>query len=122
MKRLLLAAILAGVILQFDPALAAGPYDGTWSGAMAGSGVKCPPNTFAMRIEDNVIHGTVLGRVPFSGAVAADGSVTGAYNYPEHSVSGTIAGKIAGDQFTGQLQSKYEDRFSCTRDLSAKRS
>jgi hypothetical protein len=120
--RYLLAAMLACAVAQFAPALAAGPYDGTWSGAVAGSGAQCPANVFTMQIQDNAVRGTVLGRVPFKGTVTADGSVTGAYDYPKFSLSGTIAGKIAGDQFTGQLESKFHERFSCTRNLSAKRS
>lgn len=121
MKRWMLAAALACVV-PLAAALAAGPYDGRWTGTVAGSSAQCPPNTFSMRIADNVVRGVVLGRIPFKGTVAADGSLTGGYNYPEHSLSGTITGRIVGDQFTGQLDSNYEAKYSCARNLSAKRS
>jgi hypothetical protein len=121
MKRWMLAAALACVV-PLAAARAAGPYDGSWTGAMAGTGMRCPPNTFSMWIVDNAVHGTVFGRVPFKGTVAADGSVTGAYDYPRSNLSGKITGRIVGDQFTGQLDSVYEATYSCVRSLSAKRS
>jgi len=118
--RYLLAAALVCAVAQFEPAFAAGPFDGDWHGAVAGNSAQCPANVFDMSIHDNLVHGKVLGRVPFKGTVTADGTVTAAYDLPNYSMSGKITGTITGGQFTGRLESVYEAKYACARDLSAK--
>jgi hypothetical protein len=124
MKRLMIA-ILA-VLLPLGMAFAAGPYDGTWTGPVNGSGTHCPPGAITMRIADGRITGNIRlsnGTVRLDGTVAADGSATASYNYVSNGTSGTVSGKFSGGQFTGTFDSKYQAaNASCSRDVSAKRS
>lgn len=126
MKRVLIAAAVVAMVLQFAPVLAAGSYDGTWTGTLDAASVKCPQGTITMRIAGDKIAGDFglgVARVLFKGAVAADGTVSGSYNYPEHGVTGSLTGKISGGDFTGRFESTYQAAAaSCVRNVSAKRS
>jgi hypothetical protein len=123
--RQILAGMGATLVLLLGAALAAGNYDGTWTGTVEAASARCPSGTIAMHILGNDIAGAFgLGgaRVPFRGTVADDGSVTASYNYPSHSVSGSLAGKITGGNFTGKLESIYQTTGSdCVRNVTAKR-
>jgi len=123
MRRIVLgfAILFIGVGL----AIAAGPYDGIWKGAIAGTSTKCPDGTIAMKVEGGTLTGYLgLGtaRVPFHGTVAPDGSLNAAYDYPEHSLSGKLSGKLAGGAFTGTLDSQFSMSGSCIRNVTAKHS
>lgn len=114
-----------GLLCMLGGAFAAGPFDGTWSGTVEQAGARCPQGAITMRITDTDIVGHFsLGgaQVPFRGTVSADGAVNVAYNYPQHSVTGTMTGKIAGSDFTGRFNSIYQGTHSsCTRNVTAKR-
>jgi len=125
-KRVLFAAAWTAIVLQFKPALAAGPYDGTWTGMLEGNGTHCPPAAITMRIADNRITGNIVlsdGTPRLEGSVAADGSGTASYNYAYTGASGTVSGKFSGNEFIGKLDSIYKvANTSCSRSISAKRS
>ena len=57
MKRLMVAAI--AVLLPLGVAFAAGPYDGTWTGPLKGSGTHCPPGAITLRVADGRIAGNI---------------------------------------------------------------
>ncbi|HUE18919.1 MAG TPA: hypothetical protein VMQ63_04025 [Stellaceae bacterium] len=124
MKRLMVAAI--AVLLPLGVAFAAGPYDGTWTGPLKGSGTHCPPGAITLRVADGRIAGNIQlsnGTVRLAGSVATDGSATASYNYVSNGTSGTVNGKFSGSQFTGRLDSQYQAAgTSCSRDISATRS
>lgn len=126
MKRVLIAAALAAMVLQFGPVLAAGPYDGSWAGTLDAASVKCPQGKITMLIAGDKITGSFglgVASLPFKGAVAADGTVSGSYNYPEHGLTGSLTGKISGGDFAGRFESTYQAAgASCVRNVSAKRS
>jgi hypothetical protein len=126
MKRVLFAAALAFVILQFEPAPAAGPYDGNWSGPISAGAKSCLAGKVTMQISNNAISGVIglaAGSIRIQGNVAADGSVKATYNNPSTGGESTLTGKISGDDFTGELESKFPMAgIGCTRDVTAKRS
>jgi hypothetical protein len=126
MKLAFFTATLVAAVLQFVPAQAAGPYDGNWSGAIDATGSHCLGGTLTMQITNNAITGVIglsAGSVPIKGAVAADGSVSAAYNNPSTGGSSTLTGKISGSDFAGVLDSKFPSlSITCVRNASAKRS
>lgn len=124
MKRLVVTAF--AILLPLGVAFAAGPYEGTWTGQLKGSGTHCPPGAITLRVADGRIAGNIQlsnGTVRLAGSVAADGSATASYNYVSNGTSGTVSGKFSGSQFTGRLDSQYQAAgTSCSRDISATRS
>ena len=100
MKRLVILS-LAALAVPLGAAVAAGPYDGKWSGtAVAASGGSACTATLNVEIKDNRLKGTELlsGRssIALSGRVAADGSFV--------SSGGGFTGKFAGSSFTGTFR------------------
>jgi hypothetical protein len=122
--RQILAGIGVTLVLLLGAALAAGNYDGTWIGTVESASARCPSGTITMQILGNDITGAFgLGgaRVPFRGTVADEGSVTVSYNYPSHSVSGSLTGKVTGGNFVGKFESIYQTTGSdCVRNVTAK--
>lgn len=113
-----------GVLGTVGVAFAAGPFDGVWHGTVEPAGSRCLQGAVAMKITDTAIVGRFSiggAQVPFHGTVTPDGSVTVAYNYPEHGVSGTMTGKMSGGEFTGKFESTYTGaNASCSRNVTAK--
>ena len=125
-KRVLVMAAWVTIILQFYPALAAGSYEGNWTGIVEAAGPKCPQGTIIMQISGYYISGSFgLGgaHIPFKGTIAADGTVNVSYNLPEHSITGNLNGKVSTGEFTGKFESTYQVTGSnCVRNVSAKHS
>jgi hypothetical protein len=92
---------LAALAAPLGVAVAAGPYDGKWSGtAVASAGGPACSATLNVEIKDNSLKGTELfaGRssIPLGGRVAADGSYV--------SSGGGFTGKFSGNSFTGTFR------------------
>jgi len=107
----LVMATAVGLLCLLGGAFAAGPFDGNWHGTIEPSGSVCPQGAIAMRITDTEI----VGRF------SLDGGVNAAFNIPSHSASGSMTGKISGIDFTGRLETNFQEtRRSCTRNVTAK--
>jgi len=101
MNRIVILSLVA-LAAPLGVAMAAGPYDGKWSGdAIAGSGGRggCTAR-LNVEIKDNVMKGSeVLGgrsTIALGGRVAADGSFV--------SSGGGFTGKFSGNSFTGTFK------------------
>jgi hypothetical protein len=102
MKRFAIAAALVAAPLAL--ANAAGPFDGNYTGGSPGMGRQgCPATTASVSIVDGKVSGRYQAgpySFPISGAVAADGAVTGKWS------AYALTGTISGGHFTGSYISK----------------
>jgi hypothetical protein len=92
---------LAALAVPLGVAVAAGPYDGKWSGtAIASTGGPACTATLNIEIKDSRLKGTELlgGRsnIAVSGRVKADGSFV--------SSGGGFVGTFSGHSFTGTFK------------------
>ena len=95
----LLAVLAFGLFLISGASLAAGPYDGNWSGAVQGTGTHCMSGSVKMLISNNAISGVIglaAGSIRIQGNVAADGSVKATYNNPSTGGESTLTGNNLG--------------------------
>ena len=97
MKHLVVLS-LAALAVPLGVAVAAGPYDGKWSGtAVAASGGPSCSAKLDVEIRNNNLKGTELlggrSRIALAGLVAADGSFV--------SSGRGFTGKFSGSSFTG---------------------
>jgi hypothetical protein len=104
MKVVIFAAALA-VVAHAGTALAAGPFDGQWTGGSPGVGAKggCGDMTATITIADGKITGQYAQKAytfPVTGTVATDGSASGNWN------KNKLTGKFAGTHFAGTYDSK----------------
>lgn len=110
---LILASSLAGA----SAAIAAGPYDGTWTGTAPDAG-DCGVLTVQMTITDNQITGTANGKHGSAtlepATVGADGTVRVTYAGPMTSFGAAV--RFSGDHFTGSF-----DTFCGTRAVAGSR-
>ncbi|MGA3305589.1 MAG: hypothetical protein ABSC26_06230 [Stellaceae bacterium] len=130
-NRALLAAALAAACLPFAPALADGPYDGSWNGTVS-EARGCWNGTVTMQIASGAVSGSFrlrggkdCGRsghctFQFKGTVAADGSVDASYGYPKKYLNGTMDGKIADGAFAGVLTTTTP-KHECLHGVNATR-
>ena len=98
-----LAVVASMSAVALAPAQAAGPYDGNWSGAAAGTTTAggnsgaCNASITAT-VQNNLVKGTMTfprNTAALTGTIAPDGSFK--------STGGGITGKFAGNSFTGQI-------------------
>jgi len=106
MKRTVLAIALAATVGAAS-ALAAGPFDGTWTGGSPKGGMSgvypCPATTAKVTITNGKMTGSYSSQqynFPINATVAPDGTVTGRWSaYP-------LTGKFSGNHFEGTYSSK----------------
>jgi hypothetical protein len=100
MRRILVSSVIF-LLAQLGTAFAAGPFDGNWSGEVAGTTgpVRTCTASIKGQVQDNVLHGVITwGKFKPSdvgGKIAADGSFT--------SPAGRVTGKFEGNNFTGSF-------------------
>jgi len=106
MKRYALGIGL-GTIMLAASTLAAGPFDGSWSGessaVMVGRGAGCPQATLKATIADGKLSGLFSdgkNNYPFKATVQADGTLVDAFmgRVP-------LTGKITGNEFVANYTS-----------------
>ncbi len=93
----------------FHMALAAGPFDGHWTGGAPGQAKsnsdKCTTSLdVTVTVADGLVSGNAHGLAdhPISGKVAADGSFTGTLS------GGAFTGTFTADSFTGSFHTGYQ--------------
>jgi hypothetical protein len=130
-NRVLFAAALAAAFLQFEAAVADGPYDGSWNGTVS-EARGCWNGTVTMRITGDQIAGSFRLRggkdcghsghcqLKFKGTLSADGSVDASYGYPQKYLNGTMDGKISDGAFTGVLTTT-SPKSECLHGVNAQR-
>jgi hypothetical protein len=100
MRRFVMIALLA-LILPLSAAQAAGPFDGNWSGEVAGTTgpIRSCIGPMKGTVADNVLHGQMtIGKfkpIEIIGTVAPDGTF--------NSTGGKITGKFEGNNFVGSF-------------------
>lgn len=92
-----LAALLAAV-----PALAAGDFDGVWSGGLLIREGRCPSAGLVALIADDMFSGAArfsrANSIPIRGEIAADGSFRGEAGGLE------LVGRFVGGGFSGSVE------------------
>lgn len=106
----MIRACPVGVVISLAalvPAIAAGPYDGQWSGGSpsvnVGSGKSCPATTAKATVADGKLTGKYefgINSYSIRGTIAPDGSLTGGFWG-----GNALTGKFAGDHFSGTYNS-----------------
>ena len=113
MNRLLAQAIAALSVLWAAMAVAAGPFDGVWSGgADVPQGSKCGLTYTTINIADGNAAGTTerrVGDLAISGTVQPDGSLEGTVGRAH------LTGQFSGDQFSGSYNSTDCGRRNVSR-------
>ena len=102
MKRIIIAAL--GVAVPMFAAVAAGPFDGQYTGGSAAVGRTCPTTNGTVSVVDGKLTGKFAeSRYTFTmiGTVAPDGTMTGKWagSYP-------VTGKFTAGHFDGTYASK----------------
>jgi hypothetical protein len=94
---------IAAMIISGASALAAGPYDGSWSGSAVGTTSggfnqgSCAA-TMAVDVKDNQLRGNIVNgrsQQPFNGTIGPDGRFK--------SNGGGVEGTFSGRSFTGRF-------------------
>jgi hypothetical protein len=103
MKLAMFTAAFAAA-LYVGSAVAAGPFDGQWSGVSPGSGGKqgCGEKTATLSIANGAVTGQYTQKAstyPITGTVAPDGTATINWN------KNKLTGKFAGTHFAGTYDS-----------------
>ena len=104
MKRLMHIATAAHVLLLFQlgDVLAAGPYDGQWTGTATSVGGQCTPADVAMVVEGKIVTGKAkleLEALGINGTVSEDGSFGATIGFLH------LTGKFAATEFEGTFKS-----------------
>jgi hypothetical protein len=100
--RIVATAAFLLLLLQFNKAGAAGPYDGEWTGTASSTGERCKPAVVKLAVEGHI----VLGQATFerdapriNGTVDEHGGVGATIGFQP------LRGQFAGDKFEGTFRS-----------------